>query len=40
MKFDYNELKDSIEWNGLKVEVYVPLLKSMANQFIKYLPSK
>lgn len=39
MKFDYNELKDNIEWKGLELSAYVPLLKSMANQYIKYLPS-
>ena len=37
IKFDYNELKDSIKWSGLECKKYVPVLKAMCKSFISHL---
>lgn len=39
-KFDYLELKDSLEWQNLKPKNYANLLKHMAKIYIRHLPTK
>ena len=40
VKFDYNELKDNLKWQGLKPKNYANLLKAMCKSYIAHLPQK